>query len=171
MRKAAILGSILAIGLGLVSVSGRDAPASTDAAAIGKPQTYQGRTAWQWAMRARANKRDSNLRGRTILRLKRTLAHRPDIREAVALASIAYPEFSQHRAWCIIRHESWMTRHPLFAKNPRSSATGLYQFLTSTYASTPYGKAGFSIYSAYAQSLAAGWMHANGRGREWAISC
>ena len=44
-------------------------------------------------------------------------------------------------------------------------SSGLYQFLPSTWASTPY--AGFRVDSPYANALAAGWMHAHGRGGEW----
>lgn len=42
---------------------------------------------------------------------------------------------------------------------------GLYQFLFSTYASTPY--AGKNIYSPKWNSLAAMWMWAHGRRGEW----
>jgi hypothetical protein len=35
----------------------------------------------------------------------------------------------------------------------------------STWRSTPYGV--FSVWSPYANALAAGWMHLNGRGGEW----
>jgi hypothetical protein len=98
--------------------------------------------------------------------LKKVLHHDPTISECVGLATLAYPAFTEARAWQIINHES--QGNPL-AKNRSSTASGLYQFLTSTFASTPYGKAGFSIWDPCASSLAAGWMHQNGRGREWAI--
>ena len=51
-----------------------------------------------------------------------------------------------------------------FARNP-SGAAGLYQFLPSTWQTTPY--AAFSIWSPYANAMAAGWMQAHGRGGEW----
>lgn len=129
--------------------------------------TYQGKDASWWAHRAQQARRDANARRATIRRLRRTLNYSPTIQEAVQLATIAYPDFSSSRAWQIIRHESWMTSDPARAKNPASTASGLYQFLTSTFASTPYGH--LSIWSPYAQSLAAGWMHEHGRGCEWQI--
>jgi hypothetical protein len=52
------------------------------------------------------------------------------------------------------------------ARNGGSGAAGLFQFLPSTWQTTPYRM--FSPMSAYASALAAGWMHANGRGGEWA---
>ena len=43
---------------------------------------------------------------------------------------------------------------------------GLYQFLKSTWKTTPYGD--HSIYDPKAQALAAGWMWKHGRKDEWA---
>lgn len=53
------------------------------------------------------------------------------------------------------------------AYNP-SGAMGLFQFMGSTWASTPY--AAHSVWSAKWASLGAGWMHAVGRGGEWACA-
>lgn len=131
--------------------------------------TYQGKGVRWWARHAVQARKDANARRATVIRLRRSLEWDPTIQEAVKLATIAYPSFSEARAWRIIRHESWMTADPLHARNPSSSATGLYQFLVSTFNSTPYR--GMSIYSPYAQSLAAGWMHEHGRGCEWDIDC
>ena len=44
-------------------------------------------------------------------------------------------------------------------------AEGLFQFLSSTWATKPYAQ--FSPYNPLAAALAAGWMHAHGRGGEW----
>lgn len=129
-------------------------------------KTYQGKSVRWWANRAVLARREANANRRVLYSLRRTLRHQVTISEAVKLATIAYPAFTEARAWCIIRHESG--GNP-YAKNRSSTASGLYQFLTSTFHSTPYG--GMSIWSPLAQSLAAGWMHQVGRGREWAINC
>lgn len=70
--------------------------------------------------------------------------------------------------------ESWMravsyceSTWNRFAANP-SGATGLFQFMPSTWASTPYG--GRDIYSVKWQSLAGAWMYSNGRSGEWVCS-
>lgn len=131
-------------------------------------QTYQGKSISWWATRAVQARKDANARAKTIKQLKRSMRQDPTIKECVKLATIAYPAFTEARAWQIIYHESWMAGKQ-YAKNPHSTASGLYQFLTSTFNSTPYGRAGMSIWSPCASSLAAGWMHQNGRGREWAI--
>jgi len=132
--------------------------------------TYQGKTAEWWAKRAVQARKDANARARTVRRLKLTLNHDVTIQEAVAMASVVYPALTTTRAWCLIHHESWMTSDPLHARNTSAvgseHATGLYQFLPSTFHSTPFGV--FSIYSPLAQTLAAGWMHEHGRGGEWA---
>ena len=51
------------------------------------------------------------------------------------------------------------------ARNSSSGATGLYQFLLSTWNSTPYRM--FKRTNPYANALAAGWMIGAGRGNEW----
>lgn len=127
--------------------------------------TYQGKSVQWWAKRAVQARKDANARGLTIQRLEKTLRHNRTIEECVKLATIAYPAFTEARAWRIIGVES---KGNIYAKNPHSTASGLFQFLTSTFASTPYGKAGMSIWSPCASALAAGWMHQNGRGGEWA---
>lgn len=52
------------------------------------------------------------------------------------------------------------------AHNP-SGASGLFQFLPSTFASTPIGKAGGSIWDPVASAQAAAWMYSQGRQNEW----
>jgi hypothetical protein len=49
--------------------------------------------------------------------------------------------------------------------NEGSRASGVFQFLPSTWAGTPF--AGFSIFSPVANVFAGAWMHAHGRGGEW----
>lgn len=128
--------------------------------------TVEGKDVKWWAKRAKQARRDANARAATSRRLRLAMDNDPGIQECIRLATIAYPAFTERRAWQIINHESGGNR---FAKNSRSSASGLYQFLVSTWMSTPYGRAGMSIWSSCASSLAAGWMHQNGRGGEWAI--
>ncbi|HKD00457.1 MAG TPA: transglycosylase SLT domain-containing protein [Methylomirabilota bacterium] len=53
------------------------------------------------------------------------------------------------------------------AYNPRSGAAGLLQFLLGTWYTTPQGRAGLSRYDPTAARLAARWMIAQGRLREW----
>ncbi len=131
------------------------------------PRTVEGKSVSWWASRAKQARRDANARAATVRRLRLTMEHDPGIREAIALATIVYPALSEQRAWRIILHESWMVSDPIHARNRSSGAAGLMQFLPSTFNSTPFR--GLSIWSPYAQLLAAGWMHSVGRGCEWAI--
>lgn len=147
----------------LISMGGEATTATADFTT--PSATYQGKTVQWWAKRAVQARKDANVRGQTILRFEKTLHYNTTIAECVKLATIAYPAFTEARAWKIIGVESKGNPN---AKNPRSTASGLFQFLTSTFASTPYGKAGMSIWSPCASALAAGWMHQNGRGGEWA---
>ena len=51
------------------------------------------------------------------------------------------------------------------AVNPASGTSGLFQFMPSTFASTPY--ADQNIFDPYANANAAGWMWSVGRRNEW----
>jgi uncharacterized protein YraI len=53
------------------------------------------------------------------------------------------------------------------AVNPSSGASGLFQFMPSTFATTPNGQRGEDIFDASTSADAAGWMWANGRRNEW----
>jgi soluble lytic murein transglycosylase-like protein len=53
-----------------------------------------------------------------------------------------------------------------YAQNP-SGASGLFQFMPSTFANTPPGRAGGSIWDPTANAQAAAWMYSQGRQGEW----
>jgi hypothetical protein len=68
------------------------------------------------------------------------------------------------RLACIRRVESHNDPN---ATNRYSGAMGLYQFLPSTWRTTPQGRAGLSAYDPVAATAAANWMLSVGRAREW----
>jgi hypothetical protein len=68
------------------------------------------------------------------------------------------------RADCIVSYESHWNA---YAVNPRSGASGLGQFLRSTWMTTPY--AGHSVFDAYANHAAVCWMLSVGRAREFDV--
>lgn len=75
---------------------------------------------------------------------------RPDVQEALALASFIYrvpKPLLERLAWC----ESRMNPR---AYNP-SGASGLLQFMPQTWRGNYYGRAGFSVWSPYANALGA----------------
>jgi soluble lytic murein transglycosylase-like protein len=55
------------------------------------------------------------------------------------------------------------------AQNP-SGAAGLFQFMPSTFAKSPPGQAGKSIWDPEASAEAAAWMYMQGRQSEWATN-
>lgn len=132
------------------------------------PETYAGRDAKAWhAAYLAEKKRNAGLR--------RTLLHHSSVVEALNLACAAYGSCST--LWRRARCESKLYR---YAANAKSSARGLFQFLTTgrvrrygdhawvnggTWATTPYWR--FDVFSPYANALAAGWMIEAGRGGEW----
>jgi len=79
--------------------------------------------------------------------------HRAAIRWNVSEAML------RRKAWC----ESRMNPG---AYNASSGSSGLFQFMPSTWRTTPYRW--HSIWSARWNALAAAWMHHVGRGGEWA---
>jgi hypothetical protein len=95
--------------------------------------------------------------------LKRKVMHQPDSLEAIRLAAITYNvDYDTMKNIASCETGGSFNR---YSKNPSSSASGLFQFLTGTFAGTPYGRE--SIWSPYANALAAGWMMAHGRRGEW----
>jgi Transglycosylase SLT domain len=80
---------------------------------------------------------------------------------------IAQPAVSsrlERVADCIITRESQWNPN---AVNPRSKASGLGQFLASTWRTTPQGKAGYSVFNPQANRAAVIWMLQVGRGKEF----
>lgn len=69
-------------------------------------------------------------------------------------------------AVCIALHES--TDNP-YAVSP-TGAEGLFQFIPSTFAGTPPGRAGASIWDPTASAQAAAWMYTQGRQGEWSTN-
>lgn len=67
-------------------------------------------------------------------------------------------------AECIIARESHGNPN---AVNPRSGASGLGQFLPSTWRTTPQGRAGLSVFDPVANRAAVNWMLSVGRGGEF----
>ena len=123
--------------------------------------SFDGAGPEKWASRYRREHRlVTSLRTR-LRQEQRILLRRPDVSEAIGLAAATYGYGDD--LWRKARCESGFNPG---ARNLSSAATGLFQFMPSTFASTPYGH--FSIYSPYANALAAGWMHQHGRGGEWA---
>jgi uncharacterized membrane protein (DUF485 family) len=68
------------------------------------------------------------------------------------------------RADCIVTYESHWNAN---AVNARSGASGLGQFLRSTWMTTPY--ASRSVFDAYANHAAVCWMLSVGRAREFEV--
>jgi hypothetical protein len=67
---------------------------------------------------------------------------------------------------CIIAHESgWDPSQ----QNPRSRASGLAQFLPSTWATTPQGEMGLSPFDAQANIDAAIWLARNRGWNQWTV--
>lgn len=77
----------------------------------------------------------------------------------------SYPHLAK-RLDCVISHEShWSSG----AVNPRSGASGLAQFLKSTWLTTPQGKAGASVFDPYANIDGAAWLATNVGWRQWQV--
>lgn len=111
--------------------------------------------------RARSRELGRLAHGR-LLRLRvvdRAMHRGGSVFEAINLACTIYGNCST--LWRKASCESHLYR---YAHNA-SGASGLFQFLPSTWRSTPFGR--FSVWSPYANALAAGWMHVRGRGGEW----
>jgi len=113
----------------------------------------------RWAQRARrAEAKVASLRSR-LSKERRIILSSPTVTEAIDLAAATYGYGGT--LWRKARCESGLNA---WAHNS-SGASGLFQFLTSTWRTTPYSN--FSVFDPFANALAAGWMHSHGRGGEW----
>ncbi len=138
--------------------SGEGVPAARNESSVkggsasGSVTTYRNHTARYWALKYKR-------RTRQYQNARRTLMASSSVTEAINLAGTVYGSTST--LWALARCES--TLNPS-AKNA-SGSSGLMQFMPSTFAGTPFG--GFSIWSPYANAMAAGWMLQQGRRSEW----
>jgi hypothetical protein len=156
IRVVLVAAAVLALP---ASATADDPPAPEQVVTV--DAKVQGHGAEWWRRRAVQARRDANKRAATIVRLKRTLAYSPTVAEALALASVVYRvplSTLRRRAFCESRFD---------ARASNGEAFGLLQFLPSTWRAVPFAR--FSIWSPYANALAAGWMMSApvGRGGEW----
>jgi hypothetical protein len=163
-KRAAALAAVVTAGLlvllALVRAAGGDTTPTTTEPSTATVTTTAADPRVPRLVRKLAHERVLLRRSRhRTLAMVRTLRHRPSTQEALTLACSTYGSCAtlRRRAWCESRDDP-------SAQNA-SGASGLFQFLPSTWRSTPY--AGASIFSPYASALAAGWMQAHGRGGEW----
>jgi hypothetical protein len=171
VTRASLYGAAWVLLFAAIVVFGPDTPNpythTANAAAVRgtQVQLVQGKGVEWWSRRAVQARKDANARARTIRRLKHVIAGSTKIQTAIDLAAITYHvdagELS-HKASC---ESTGGHGYNPYAKNRSSTAAGLFQFLDTTWASTPYAR--FSPYDPLAAALAAGWMHAHGRGSEW----
>ena len=125
-------------------------------------ELVQGKGVVWWSRRAVQARKDANARASVIRRLRRArlVEFEPPYEHAAQLAAIAY----RVDAGTLIRKGRCESGNWTHFHNA-SGASGPWQFLGSTWASTPY--ASYSSYDPFAAALAAAWMHAHGRGGEW----
>lgn len=124
-------------------------------------RTVGGRNVDRWREIALLRDLTARRQARIIRAQRRALRYDSNVVEAINLASATWG-VSGATLW---RKATCESRLRSYARNRSSRASGLFQFLPSTFASTPYAR--FSIFSPYANALAAGWMHRVGRGGEW----
>ncbi len=96
-------------------------------------------------------------------RMERVLRHEPSVQEAISLAAFTYGV----DAGAMSRIAFCESRFDPSARNPSSTASGLFQFLTSTWAGNRYGAAGFSVWSPLASALGAAYHISRYGDRAW----
>jgi hypothetical protein len=158
------LGLLAAVIVAVARANLDTRPGETQIRVLGYGQIkFNGAGPERWAQRWRREHR-RYLAVRQVLRRQRyALLRRPLVVEAINLscATFGYCVTLWRKARCETAGTFSATSY-----NRSSGASGLFQFLPGTWRQTPY--APFSVWSPYANALAAGWMHAHGRGNEWA---
>lgn len=169
MNRAAIASVVPLLALGasaaIAVAAVEDPPAEppppvtvTATATVTQERLAGGHTAGYW-------RRHNNHARADLRRLRTVLRYDGTVTEAIGLACTVYGYCGD--LWRKARCETGGT-FSAASYNTGSRASGLFQFLPSTWRSTPYR--GFSVWSPYANALAAGWMHRHGRGGEWSCS-
>jgi soluble lytic murein transglycosylase-like protein len=91
---------------------------------------------------------------------------RRDCLEGNVAACIHHAAVRWHVSEGLLRRRAWCeSRNNPRAYNASSGSSGLFQFIPSTWATTPYARR--SIWSAHYNALAAAWMVRVGRSGEW----
>jgi muramidase (phage lysozyme) len=137
--------------------SGADTPPVTTTTEAAPPvdRTLQGMNVEQWhdvATRYLARVRS----------LHRTIRYDPETSSAIRLACIVYPGAGCDWLWRVARCESNLHRYSV---NLYSRASGLFQFLPSTWSHTPMRT--LDVFDPYANALAAAWLAARGGRGQW----
>jgi soluble lytic murein transglycosylase-like protein len=88
-------------------------------------------------------------------RLRHAVVERPSVQEALTLASVAYG-VPRWQLASVAQCESGL--RPGATNHTGSGASGLLQFMPGTFRATPFGAAGLSIFSPYANALAGAWL-------------
>jgi hypothetical protein len=106
-------------------------------------------------------------------RVWRKVIRTPDAEVQAQLAGIAYGQSPQQLISCASSegYAESIDRYSRFdytTNKQGSGASGSAQFMPSTFASTPMGKAGMSIWRVATQFHAMAWMWSVGRRGEWA---
>lgn len=139
----------------------------TDASASNerRPETHLGLTAKQWHHRAVTRTLERNALRQEMRRLRHHLKRKTtrDVSYAIALASSTFG-VSISELWSVARCETGGTFSP-YARNRSSTASGLFQFLDSTWANQ--GIRGFSVYDAVANALGAARIVAREGWGQW----
>jgi hypothetical protein len=157
MPIAAALAALI-LYLAIAGIGRADEP-SPPPQVVEVDRIVDGRSVDEWRARSRELGALAHARLLRLRVLERSMRYRGTVSEAIDLACTVYGNCAT--LW---RKASCESRLYSFAHNA-SGASGLFQFLPSTWRSTPFGR--YSVWSPYANALAAGWMHDRGRGGEW----
>jgi hypothetical protein len=159
-----VLGAVMAVA----TVSAEDPPpvpavTETVVQEVLVVQRIRGRGVHYWHHRAKTNYREMRQYRRRVRELRREVLRRWNYPQLIAVAAWTYGvdvATLERKARC--ESENFTDFY-----NESSGASGVMQFLPSTWATTPYRR--FSIFDPFTNVLAGAWMHTArvGRGGEW----
>ena len=92
----------------------------------------------------------------------------PTVQEIIQAAFAPLGATAVQWGYCTALHES--TDNPSAIQIGGGGAEGLFQFIPSTWATTPQGAAGDSIFDATASAQAAAWMYSQGQQGQWSTN-
>lgn len=118
---------------------------------------------WHWQYKVEKKQKNAALMMLHSLFQQQKVKFKRDVSYAISLASSTFG-VPASEMWAVARCETGGTFNP-YAKNSSSSASGLFQFLTSTWASQ--GIRGHSVWDPVANALGAARIVARQGWRQW----
>jgi hypothetical protein len=160
-RRSALAGAIIAV-LGALFPAVSEARRTAGSKRIARPKKTRGTKSGK--SKSNKNKKKNKDKNQKKGKTRKNCKIRHSEQQIIGFIEQAAKQYGQSKDVMIRVARCESTLNPC-AVNPEGPWYGLFQYLKSTWKSTPYGNE--DIFDPKAQALATGWMWKQGRKNEW----